>query len=173
MIVETSATPPSDVIVPAVPTSVVLLENLPQNEIIMPQIIMEPSPNKDPITPKGLDQEKQSSPPKSSEQMPEPATSKVEENAVAINQIEGHSITIKDHRGRDHILYNLPNLNSLPKCSSTLMSYLSAFQRKLRRRAENSTETAVDADEIQSRPRAAEKHIASVPIQLFNRFQLL
>lgn len=132
---------------------------------------MEPNPNKDPNTPKGQEQEKQNSPPKSPEQMPELATSRVEENVI--NQIEGHSITTVDHRGREHILYNLPNLNSLPKRSSNSMSYLTASQRKLRRRAENSTETAEDADEIQSRLRATEERIASMTIQLFNRFQVL
>lgn len=74
---------------------------------------MEPNPNKDPNTPKGQEQEKQNSPPKSPEQKPELATSRVEENVI--NQIEGHSITTVDHRGREHILYNLPNLNSLPE----------------------------------------------------------
>lgn len=107
------------------------------------------------------------SPPKSQE----PATSRVDENLWRMNQIEGHSLTGEDRRSRDHILYNLPNLNSLPKRSSTSMSYLSASQRKIKRK--NTSGEPTDEDEIQSRLRAAEERIACVPIHTFKRFQIL
>lgn len=123
---------------------------------------METRPTTDPITPRA---------PVTPicEKEPEPATSRVEENLITINQIEGHSLTDEDRRSRDHIHYNLPKLNSLPRRSSASMTYLSASQRKLRRNEKSTAET----DEIQSHLRATEERIASVPIQLFNRFQVL
>lgn len=103
--------------------------------------------------------------------LPKPATSRVEENILTMTQIEGHSISEEDRRGRDHILYNLPNLNSLPKRSSTSMSYLSASQRKSNRKKDGSLD--VDKVEIQLRLKVAEERIASVPIQIFNWVQVL
>lgn len=101
----------------------------------------------------------------------EPATSRIEEIVESHEQIEGHSLSVEDRRGRSHILYNLPNLNSLPRRSSSSMSYLSASQLKIRRM--NVNFAATEDDEIQSKLRALEERIAKVPIQLFNRFQVL
>lgn len=113
--------------------------------------------------------EKQRSPIITPEKELEPASSRVEENTKALIQIEGHNLTDEDRRSREHIHYNLPNLNSLPRRSSASMTYLSASQRKLRRNEKSATE----ADEIQSRLRATEERISCVPIQFFNRFQIL
>lgn len=132
---------------------------------------MEHSPTKDPINPTTRItpiHEKQSN----TQNSPELTTSRVEENTIALNQIEGHSLTAEDRRRRDHILYNLPNLNDLPRCSSASMTYLSASQRQLRQEKDNSMAEAEET-EIQSRLRVAEERIANVPINLFNRFQIL
>lgn len=97
----------------------------------------------------------------------------MEENAMLINQIEGHSISAEDRRGREHIWYNLPNLNSLPQRSSTSMSYLSASQKKPRCSVEKSLANANEEEEIQSRLKATEERITSLPFLTFNRFQVL
>lgn len=122
-------------------------------------------PNSSPIPPR---HEKQRTP--TSPEL-EPAASMVEVNLELMNQIEGHYISVEDRRGREHIWYNLPNLNSLPRRSSASLSYLSASQRKLRRANENGL--VIDEDEIQSRLKATEERIASVPILTFNHFQVL
>lgn len=74
-------------------------------------------PASDPTTPR---QEHQSSAPNS--RAPKSEASRVD--LLLLNQIEGHSISAEERRGREHILYNLPNLNSLPRRSSTSKSYL-------------------------------------------------
>lgn len=137
-----------------------------QKNDIVPSSISEPRPINDPITPR---RETQSSTRNSS--VPELGATRVDENLLSLNQIEGHRISTEDRRGRDHILYNLPNLNSLPRRSSASMSYLNASQRKTCQIKDNGQ--ATEEEEIQSRLRAIEERIASVPILTFNRFQVL
>lgn len=115
----------------------------------------------------------------------EPTTTPKQSNQVAVEgashtsgnqdemRIEGHPLSAKDHASRAHILYSLPNLNSLPKRSSSAASYLKVSQRNIYRGPASPTEIAVEEGEIQSRIRSAEKRIALVPIKLYNRFQVL
>lgn len=84
--------------------------------------------------------------------------------------IEGHNLSVEDHARWAHILYNLTILDSLPRRSSSSISYLNASQRRIRWRKECHL---IEEIEIQSCIRSTEERIAYVPIQLQNRFQAL
>lgn len=120
----------------------------------------------DPTTPTHLRQ--------SNEHIPQTLAGKI--NTVDIAQLEnqmqidGHSLSAEDHMSRAHILYNLSNLNSLPRRSSSTLTYLKASQRRLRR--EQFDKPSEDEAEIQSRIQTTENRIANVPIQLTNKFQI-
>lgn len=99
-------------------------------------------------------------------------TGSMEKSAMQVDQqIEEHSLSAKDHERRAHILYNLPSLESLPRRSSSSISYLNASQRKMRQR--NGNNLTGEDDEIQSRLRTTEERIASVSIFLHDKFQIL
>lgn len=86
-------------------------------------------------------------------------------------QIEGHNLFNEDHESKAHILYNLSGLDSLPRRSSSSISYLNASQKKLRR---SSLNPKMQGEmEILSRIRSTEERIANVPIRLQNMFQIL
>lgn len=100
-----------------------------------------------------------------------PAANSTNENSwQQAEQIEEYNFTTEDHASRAHILYSLPNLESLPRHSSSMVSYLSVSQRKL---CFNNSKSTPEDGEIQSRMRTTEKRIADLPIQLQNRFQIL
>lgn len=99
-----------------------------------------------------------------------PAETNTNSRQQPIEQIEGYSLLAEVHASRVHILYNLPNLESLPRRSSSMISYLNALQRKLR--LINNRSMSED-EKIQSRIRTTEERIANIPIQLQNRFQIL
>lgn len=73
-------------------------------------------------------------------------------------RIEGHSLSVEDHISRAHILYSLPNLNSLPRRLLSEVSYLNISQRKTRQSPENGTHSG-EQTEIESRIRATEDRI--------------
>lgn len=124
-----------------------------------------PQSDKSPITP---NQQKQSNQPGTDKFSPS-----TKNMITSLQWIEGHCLSVEDHASRAHILYSLSNLNSLPRRSSSTISYLNASMRKAHRTSESPASQTGEQEEIESRVRSTEKRIAHMPMQLHNRFQIL